>query len=72
MGSEDLVADGLKLRRILRSRERLVAEAETTGYPYSRWIFLVTGRQLRKHEKSKGATHQVKIVVDLPEKILKA
>ncbi|MEO7497259.1 MAG: hypothetical protein ABIT83_17310 [Massilia sp.] len=39
--------------------------------PYQRWIALVTGRQLHKHQKSKGALHEIQTVLHLPDNILK-
>ena len=38
--------------------------------PYQRWVSLVTGRQLHKHQKSKGASHEIQTVVNIPDKIL--
>lgn len=38
--------------------------------PYQRWISLVTGRQLHKHQKSKGALHEVQTILTLPDNIL--
>ncbi|WP_332877370.1 hypothetical protein [Massilia sp. S19_KUP03_FR1] len=38
--------------------------------PYHRWISLVTGRQLDKHQKSKGAVHEVQIILSIPDAIL--
>jgi hypothetical protein len=38
--------------------------------PYQRWISLVTGRQLHKHQKSKGAVHEVQTILTLPDNIL--
>lgn len=41
------------------------------GCPYNRWISLVTGRQLHKHKKSGGATHEVQTILTLPDNILR-
>jgi hypothetical protein len=38
--------------------------------PYQRWISLVTGRQLHKHQKSKGAAHEIQTVLNIPDSIL--
>ena len=39
-------------------------------HPYQSWISLVTGRQLSKHKKSKGATHEIQLMLNLPDNIL--
>jgi hypothetical protein len=66
--SEDMTTAGFKLRRLLGERELSGSAAD---YPYSRWISLVTGRQLAKHQKSKGSAHHVQFIIGLPENILK-
>jgi hypothetical protein len=67
---EDLTPAGLELRTELRRLRRLTGENEIKSIPYKRWISLITGRQLSKHRKSKGATHEVQIVLDLPDNLL--
>ncbi|GGZ11713.1 hypothetical protein ACFFTM_23385 [Pseudoduganella plicata] len=69
--SENMTTAGFRLKRLLRERELNGIINTTTGYPYNRWISLVTGRQLAKHQKSKGAAHHVQFIIDLPENILK-
>jgi len=62
---EKLTAEGRKLRRLLDD-----FSLEGGTHPYQRWISLVTGRQLRKHQQSKGTHHEVQVVLHLPDNIL--
>lgn len=62
---EKLTPEGRKLRRLLDD-----LGLDGGSYPYQRWISLVTGRQLRKHQKSKGSHHEVQVVLHLPDNIL--
>lgn len=55
--------------RTLRSRARDYIDGESSC-PYQRWISLVTGRQLHKHQKSKGSAHEIQTVIDIPDRIL--
>lgn len=68
---ENLVSEGLRLKKQLRLLRLSLAGDEVPDYPYKRWISLVTGRQLSKHQKSRGSIHEVQLVVDLPNNILK-
>lgn len=67
---EDLTLSGLKLSKKLKDMRYEVSDEETVHYPYKRWISIITGRQLNIHRKSKGATHDVQIILDLPDEIL--
>jgi hypothetical protein len=65
MADERLTLEGRKIRRLLEDNQ-----LNGGIYPYQRWISLVTGRQLRKHQKSKGSHHEVQVVLHLPDNIL--
>jgi hypothetical protein len=43
---------------------------EGNSCPYQRWISLVTGRQLHKHQQSGGSAHDIQLMLDLPDNIL--
>ncbi|WP_158300210.1 hypothetical protein [Janthinobacterium rivuli] len=60
------------LLECLRGEEGLITDFREgeRNCPYQRWISLVTGRQLSKHEKSKGATHDIQLLINLPDKII--
>ncbi len=70
LSGENLTANGVSLLRSLRSLRRAGDSEKSNSYPYSRWISLITGRQLSKHQKSKGAKHEVQLIIDLPDNIL--
>jgi hypothetical protein len=65
LNSEQLTSDGRRIKTLVE-RFRLIGD----DCPYQRWISLVTGRQLHKHQKSKGSHHEVQIVLHLPDNIL--
>lgn len=65
MPDEHLTTEGKKIKRLLEDHR-----LDGGIYPYQRWISLVTGRQLRKHQKSRGSHHEVQIVLHLPDNIL--
>lgn len=65
LASEHLTAEGRRIGPLVR---QFAFEGGTC--PYQRWISLVTGRQLHKHQKSKGANHEVQLVLHLPDNIL--
>ncbi|MEC5162794.1 hypothetical protein [Janthinobacterium sp. CG_S6] len=62
---EKLTAPGHRLRTLITEYE----EGEI-NCPYQRWISLVTGRQLSKHKKSNGSTHDIQLLMNLPDTIL--
>jgi len=62
---EELTAQGRQLKRLVNQYRR-----SGENCPYQRWISLVTGRQLHKHQQSKGANHEVQVVLHLPDTIL--
>lgn len=63
--TEELTSDGLKLRKLVKQYRSGIIDC-----PYQRWISLVTGRQMRKHQQSKGSLHEVQLVLHLPDTIL--
>jgi len=63
--SEDLTPEGMKMKTLVRRYRHYGDDC-----PYQRWISLVTGRQMRKHQKSKGSRHEVQLVLHLPDNIL--
>lgn len=65
LDDEKLTQQGLKLKGMIRDWED-----EKIPCPYSRWISLVTGRQLYKHRKSRGASHEIQTILNLPENII--
>jgi hypothetical protein len=67
---ENLTLSGLELKEKLINMDPFNLDDESVHYPYKRWISIITGRQLNIHRKSKGATHDVQIVLDLPDEIL--
>jgi hypothetical protein len=71
LAKEDLTAEGEKLEIALLRHFRSRARSATIDYPYNRWITLVTGRQLHKHQKSRGSTHEIQTTLTLPSNILR-
>jgi hypothetical protein len=70
LDDENLTAEGDRLSvEILRVR-RSRARGTPSEYPYNRWITLVTGRQLHKHQKSRGSVHETQTTLTLPNNIL--
>jgi len=65
LASEQLTPEGRRARTLV---ERFINVGDDC--PYQRWISLVTGRQLHKHQKSKGSHHEVQLVLHLPDNIL--
>ena len=63
---EELTREGHRLKRLLA-----LNNLNDGDYPYQRWISLVTGRQLHKHQQSKGSHHEVQLVLNLPDNILR-
>jgi hypothetical protein len=66
MADERLTLEGRKIRRLLEDNQ-----LNGGIYPYQRWISLVTGRQLRKHQKSKGSHHEAQVLYLLGNIFLK-
>jgi hypothetical protein len=62
---EQLTVIGQELKGLIRKYLR-----DEIPCPYQRWISLVTGRQLHKHQQSGGSTHDIQLMLDLPENIL--
>jgi hypothetical protein len=60
-----LTSSGVPLKRLAREYK----DGEISC-PYQRWISLVTGRQLHKHQNSHGALHEVQVILSLPDNIL--
>lgn len=69
MKHENLTSTGETLRTMI-TRYKLTRRTKPMPRPYKRWISLVTGRQLHKHQNAKGAVHEVQVVLDLPDNIL--
>ncbi|SFU83936.1 hypothetical protein [Pseudoduganella namucuonensis] len=70
VAKENLTANGqLLLPLINRFRTRRTLSPDAPA-PYQRWISLVTGRQLHKHQQSKGAAHDIQVIMHLPDNIL--
>ena len=67
---EDLTTEGDKLKSTLSKHFKSRARKTTIDYPYGRWITLVTGRQLHKHQKSRGSIHETQTTLTLPNNIL--
>jgi hypothetical protein len=63
--TEALTPKGLEIRALMR--EFMDGDISC---PYQRWISLVTGRQLHKHQKARGAVHEIQTMLDLPDIIL--
>lgn len=68
--TEQLTSSGESLKLLLRRRRAGLALNPNVVIPYQRWIALVTGRQLSKHQKSRGAVHEVQTTLNLPDNIL--
>jgi hypothetical protein len=68
--SENLTVEGEKLSAEIRRVRRQRAHNTSVSYPYNRWITLVTGRQLHKHQKSRGSIHETQTTLALPNNIL--
>jgi hypothetical protein len=69
--AENLTVTGQELKSQLRRLRLSTGASASMNYPYKRWIALVTGRQLNKHRKSGGSDHEVQVIIDLPENLLK-
>lgn len=67
---ESLTAEGQRSNDLIVQSEVDGVMGGTTNYPYQRWISLVTGRQLHKHQNSKGSIHETQTIVNLPNNIL--
>lgn len=67
---EELIEDGEALREAITLYRFSQVANPNAPAPYHRWICLVTGRQLRIHQQSKGATHNIQITLTLPDNIL--
>ena len=67
---EKLTFDGKKIFSSLRDYKVQKTLRPDTVFPYYRWISLVTGRQFEKHRKTKGSTHDIQIIMELPNSIL--
>lgn len=67
---EDLTTEGERLKQILTRHFKSSARKNSIDYPYNRWITLVTGRQLHKHQQSRGAVHETQTTLNLPNNIL--
>lgn len=65
--SEQLTGSGRRIKPLVEQFQLGFEDC-----PYQRWISLVTGRQLHKHQQSKGANHEVQLVLHLPDNILDA
>ncbi|GAB3375738.1 hypothetical protein [Massilia agri] len=63
---ERLTAKGSRLPNLIRDW----LDGDIDECPYNRWISLVTGRQLHKHRQSGGSTHEVQVILNLPDNIL--
>ena len=70
LSREKLTAEGKNIFLLLTSHRRKLQEFPATPFPYYRWISLVTGRQFEKHRKSRGSTHDIQIIIDIPNNIL--
>ena len=69
---EKLTSEGNKIFRKIDEYSLMKFENpdDSIPLPYYRWISLVTGRQFEKHRKSNGHTHDIQIILDLPNNIL--
>ena len=67
---EKLILAGDSLKQLIKKYRKMRDIDPHTPAPYQRWISLVTGRQLEKHRKAKGARHEIQIMLDLPDNIL--
>lgn len=63
---EKLTTKGKELKGLIKQWE----DGDIDTYPYNRWIFLVTGRQLHKHRQSGGSAHDIQTVLSIPDNIL--
>jgi hypothetical protein len=70
LNDENLTAEGQKLLTSINRMHRSVVRRGAIDYPYHRWITLVTGRQLHKHQKSRGVVHETQTTLTLPNNIL--
>ncbi len=69
--NESLTESGRKIKTLIRQYREDILDSPELMAPYKRWIFLVTGRQLQKHRNSKGATHDIQIMMNLPNDIIR-
>jgi hypothetical protein len=69
---EKLTVAGEGLKPLIKKYEKMGDLDPNTPAPYKRWISLVTGRQLDKHKKSGGKTHDIQAMLDLPDSILES
>ena len=67
---EQLTAPGMAILRQVQSYRRSLALNPAAEAPYQRWVSLVTGRQLHKHQHSKGQLHEIQVVLTVPNNIL--
>ena len=69
---EKLTSEGNKIFRKIDEYSLMKFENpdDSIPFPYYRWISLVTGRQFERHRKSNGRTHDIQIILDLPNDIL--
>ena len=65
---EKLTATGEQLESLVESY--MLTRRRGTKPPYQRWVTLVTGRQLHKHQRTRGSTHEIQVTLDLPDNIL--
>ncbi|WP_144241501.1 hypothetical protein [Janthinobacterium agaricidamnosum] len=68
---EKLTSEGRKIKRLILEYEMNAIDNKNQKAPYKRWISLVTGRQLQKHKKSGGANHEIQIIMNMPDNIIR-
>lgn len=67
---EQLTPAGINILRLVQTYRRSIVLNPAADAPYQRWIPLVTGRQLHKHQQSKGQLHETQVVLTIPNNIL--
>ncbi|MDN2712292.1 hypothetical protein O0880_22955 [Janthinobacterium sp. SUN118] len=68
---EKLTATGLTIKPLMKKYATGQLLNPDAKPPYLRWISLVTGRQLNKHRQSKGSNHEIQLMLDIPDNILR-
>lgn len=66
-----LISEGKALAEEIEIFLKNRVKDKSLRYPYQRWVSLVIGRQLNKHAQSKGATHEIQLMLNLPDNILR-